>query len=61
MKNKKMKIRNMITGKVITVWSSTDHPDSSYGIPQWVDGDNNSYGQCDIWPVPFGFIKIEKK
>jgi len=55
MKNQ-MKVRNMITGKIITVWPSTDHPDSSYGMPVWVDKDNNSYGQCSIWPVPPCFI-----
>ena len=60
MKNKKITIRNLLTGKIITVWPSTDHPDSSYGMPVWIDKDNNSYGQCSIWPVPPCFIKIEK-
>jgi predicted transcriptional regulator len=54
-----MKIKNMITGKVINVWPSTDHPDSSYGMPQWVDKDGNSYGQCDLWEVPFGYVKTQ--
>ena len=60
MKKKKnsMRIKNLITGKIITIWPSTNHPDSSYGMPQWVDYKNRSYGQCDIWEVPFGYIKI---
>jgi len=53
-----MKIQNNETGKIITVWPSTDHPDSSYGLPVWVDKQGNSYGQCDLWAVPFGFKKI---
>lgn len=58
MKKQKMKIRNVITGKVITVWPSTEHPDSSYGIPVWVDKDGNGYGQTIHWEVPFGFEKV---
>ena len=54
-----MKIRNMITGKVIIVWPSTDHHDNSYGLPQWVDKDGNSHGQCNLWEVPFGYFKIK--
>ena len=59
MKKNQMKIRNLITKKIVIVWPSTNHPDSSYGMAQWVDKNGNSYGQCDIWPVPFGFEKIE--
>ena len=53
-----MTIKNIVTGKKVTVWPSTDHPNSSYGIPVWVDKNNCDYGQCDLWPVPFGFIKV---
>jgi TusA-related sulfurtransferase len=48
----KRKIRNLTTGKVITVWQSTDHPNSSYGIPVWVDYKNRDYGQVN---TPIGY------
>ena len=31
-------------GKV-RVHTTTEHPDSSYGIPVWIDSKGNSYGQ----------------
>jgi len=58
MKLNQMKLKSLLTGKIITVWPSTEHPNSSYGIPVWVDKNNNDYGQCDIWAVPLGFEKI---
>lgn len=49
---------NLVTDEIIDLWPSTDHPDSSYGLPVWVDREGNSYGQCDLWPCPFGFKPI---
>jgi hypothetical protein len=60
MKKEKHKIKNLLTGKVITVWKSTEHPNSSYGIPVWVDKDNNDYGQAEacILACAFGYELI---
>ncbi len=51
------KIKNLLTGEIITVFKSTDHPNSSYGIPVWVDEAGNDYGQAEagILPCAFGF------
>lgn len=35
----KAKLRNTVTGDVISVTSTTDHPDCSYGQSIWVDAD----------------------
>jgi len=60
MKQGKRKIKNLWTGEVIEVWLTTDHPDSSHGIPVWVDKDGNSYGQCGpILPVGFGYTFVD--
>jgi hypothetical protein len=55
---KKMKIRSIMTGRIITVWQTTNHPDSSYNIPVWVDYKGRGYGQVIHWEVPFGFEKV---
>lgn len=39
----KAKIKNVITGQVVSVHATTDHPDSSYGQPVWVDDNNQAY------------------
>jgi len=45
---------------VVTVWQSTEHPNSSYAIPVWVDKDNNDYGQVNgLLPCAFGFELME--
>ena len=54
----KAKLRNLLTGEIIDVHSTTDSPDSSYGLECWVDEDGNSYGQCQFG-VPLGFKLIE--
>ncbi|HEY9124730.1 MAG TPA: hypothetical protein VIO15_10350 [Bacteroidales bacterium] len=61
MKTEKRKIRNLMTGQVIEVWPSTEHPNSSYGIPVWVDSDNNDYGQVvgAVLPLAFGFEFVD--
>ena len=41
-------IRNKITNKTVEVKSTTEHPDSSYGIPVWVDDENNAYFQVGL-------------
>jgi len=63
MKTQKRKIKNLLTGKIITVWKSTNHPNSSYGIPVWVDKDNNDYGQAEayILPCAFGYELLPEK
>lgn len=52
-----VKLRNLLTGKTVAVRPSTDSPDSSYGLECWVDGEGNSYGQCQFG-APFGFDLI---
>lgn len=47
---------NMVNGVEVRVHATTDHPESSYGIPVWVDDDNNAYCQVDT-PTPFYEIK----
>lgn len=46
------KIQNTITGEIIKVRATTDHPDSSYGKAVWVDEDNQAYFQVGA-PNPF--------
>jgi DNA-binding XRE family transcriptional regulator len=41
------KLRNILTGQVVDVRSTTEHPDSSYGKPVWVDADGTAYFQVD--------------
>jgi len=53
----KAKLRNLLTGEVVEVHDSTDSPDSSYGMPAWVDDAGNSYGQVQFG-APFGFELI---
>lgn len=36
-------LKNKLTGEKIPVTSTTDHPDSSYGQPVWVDANDDSY------------------
>lgn len=36
-------LKNNVTDKIIEVTSTTDHPDSSYGQPVWVDAQDNAY------------------
>jgi len=55
---KRQRFRNLVTGEVITMWPSTEHSQSSYGLPVWVDKNNCCYGQCNLWPVPFGFAPV---
>ena len=59
------KIKNLINGKIIEVHPSTDHPQSSYGQPVWVDKNNNDYGQVGLpllgYDLVFQFIKPMKR
>lgn len=52
------RLRNIMTNEIIVVHSTTDSPDSSYGLEAWVDDDGQSYGQCQFG-APFGFELIE--
>lgn len=58
-KIKKTKFRNLTTGKIVYLWPSTEHFQSNYNMPVWVDKDNYCWGQCDLWPVPFGLQKAD--
>lgn len=51
-------LTNLLTGEKIKVHATTDHPDSSYNQPVWVDKDNNCYGQVDM---PILGYKIEEE
>lgn len=51
------KIRNVLTGAVIDVFVSCDHPDSSYGRAVWVDGEGVAYLECDS-KVPNPFYEV---
>lgn len=54
----KARIRNIMTGEVIDVYSTIDSPDSSYGMACWVDENKQSYGQVQFG-APFGFELLE--
>lgn len=44
----KAKLTNPITGEVVVVTATTEHPDSSYGKAVWVDAKNQAYCQVDF-------------
>lgn len=46
-------IRNRMNGAQVLVHATTDHPDSHYGIPVWVDDDNYAYCQVGGPENPF--------
>lgn len=50
-------LRNLMTGKRVVVHSTTDSPDSSYGLECWVDSKGQSYGQCQFG-APFGYALL---
>lgn len=50
-------LRNLINGIEVKVHATTDHPDSSYGKPVWVDDDGNSY--CQVGIPAFGYEIME--
>ena len=54
----KAKIKSLLTGEVVEVRSTIDHPDSLNKFAVWVDDENNSYGQCHIG-VPLGYELLE--
>lgn len=56
----KQKIRNITTGKVVTVTATTNHPSSSYNQAVWVDKDNVAYGQCNLG-LPFGYEMVVER
>ena len=41
------KLRHRVSGDIIEVTATTKHPDCSYGLPVWVDKNNEAYLQCD--------------
>ena len=42
-------LRNVVNGVEVRVHATTEHPDSSYGQPVWVDDEGQAYCQCDIF------------
>jgi hypothetical protein len=54
----KGKLKNLLSGRIIDVHSTSDNPDSSYGLECWVDAEGNSYGQCQFIN-PLGYQLIE--
>lgn len=56
----KQKIRNIATGKVVTVTATTNHPSSSYNQAVWVDKDGIAYGQCNLG-LPFGYELVVER
>lgn len=54
----KAKLKNIMSGEIVLVSSTTDSPDSSYGFECWVDKNGNSYGQCQFG-APVGWALIE--
>lgn len=51
------KIKNMVTGEVINVVATTNHPDSHYGKAVWVDEDNVAYMEVDF-KIPNPFYEV---
>lgn len=41
-------LTNPINGVSVEVTATTDHPASSYGMPVWVDEDNEAYCQVGM-------------
>ncbi len=60
MKKQKTKFKSLFTGEVVTIWPTTEHHMCNYNMPVWVDKDGHCYGQCDLWPVPFGYEPVKK-
>jgi hypothetical protein len=57
MKTNKTNFRKISTGEIVTMWQTDEHFMVNKGMPVWVDKDNYCFGQCSIFPVPFGFEK----
>ena len=53
------RIRNIMTGQVVEVHSTTEHPDSSYGKPVWVDSEGIAYFQCDMPNPLYEVLEVE--
>lgn len=56
MSNRTATLTNIINGVKVKVHATTDHPDSHYGIPVWVDDDKIAYCQVGL-PNPFYTIE----
>jgi len=50
----------MADDESVEVVSSTDTPDSSYGLQHWVDKNGNSYGQIDLINPLYHVFDIEE-
>lgn len=52
-------LKETATDREIEVHATTEHPDSSYGHPVWVDDEGTSYFQADL-PIPNPFYTVIK-
>ena len=50
-------LTNKVNGESVEVHSTTEHPDSSYGQPVWVDNEGQAYCQVNL-QNPFYEIEI---
>jgi len=54
----KAKLRNQLTGQIIPVESTTNHPTSSYGKEVWVAADGQAFGQVGLPIIGFS-LEVE--
>ena len=58
----KAKLRNLISGDVIEVTSTTIHPQCSHGCPIWVDKDNQAITQVGLEKLAlYEVFELEKE
>lgn len=54
-------LTNILTGEKITVYSTVEHPSSSYGVPVWVDSTGKCYGKVGKPLYKYKVEVIEKE
>lgn len=56
-------LTNKLNGESVEVHSTTEHPDSSYGQPVWVDDEGQAYCRaiCPIHCTTFKSLRNERK
>lgn len=55
-----MKLKNLLTGEVVSVVATTNHPQSSYGKAVWVDMDNQAICQQGLESLS-GYELVDEK
>lgn len=53
-------LKNNVNGSEVRVTATTEHPDSSYGKPVWVDENNVSYCQVGMEAPFYSVLKREE-